>query len=46
MVNALDVELDFRQSKTTLGMDVLRCKTPSMVGKEIYICLLAYNLRA
>ena len=25
-------------------MDVLRCKTPSMVRKEIYIHLLAYNL--
>jgi hypothetical protein len=25
-------------------MDVLRCKTPSMVRKEIYIYLLAYNL--
>ena len=44
MVNALDVELDFRQSKTTLGMDVLRCKTPSMVRKELYVYLLAYNL--
>ncbi len=25
-------------------MDVLRCKTPSMVRKEIYVYLLAYNL--
>ncbi|HEY9779180.1 MAG TPA: transposase, partial [Leptolyngbyaceae cyanobacterium] len=39
-----NVELDLRHLKTTLGMDVLRCKTPSMVRKEIYICLLAYNL--
>lgn len=39
-----DVELDLRHLKTTLGMDVLRCKTPSMVRKEIYIYLLAYNL--
>lgn len=39
-----DVELDFRHLKTTMGMDVLRCKTPSMVRKEIYIYLLAYNL--
>ncbi|WP_347242656.1 IS4 family transposase [Nostoc sp. FACHB-888] len=38
------VELDLRHLKTTLGMDVLRCKTPSMVRKEIYIYLLAYNL--
>jgi len=39
-----DVELDLRHLKSTLGMDVLRCKTPSMVRKEIYIYLLAYNL--
>ncbi|MDZ7969796.1 MAG: hypothetical protein RM368_33455 [Nostoc sp. DedSLP03] len=44
MVNALVVELDLRHIKTTLGMDVLRCKTPSMVRKEIYVYLLAYNL--
>ncbi|AUB42388.1 IS4 transposase [Nostoc flagelliforme CCNUN1] len=25
-------------------MDVLRCKTPSMIRKEIYVYLLAYNL--
>ncbi len=39
-----DVELDLRYLKTTLGMDILRCKTPSMVRKEIYVYLLAYNL--
>jgi hypothetical protein len=39
-----DVELDLRHLKTTLGMDVLRCKTPSMIRKEIYVFLLAYNL--
>ncbi|WP_335046436.1 IS4 family transposase [Nostoc sp.] len=39
-----DVELDLRHLKTTLGMDILRCKTPSMVRKEIYVFLLAYNL--
>ncbi|OYD86518.1 IS4 family transposase, partial [Nostoc sp. 'Peltigera membranacea cyanobiont' 213] len=39
-----DVELDLRLLLTTLDMDVLRCKTPSMVRKEIYIYLLAYNL--
>ncbi len=26
------------------GMDILTCKTPSMVRKEIYTYLLAYNL--
>jgi hypothetical protein len=39
-----DVELDLRHLKSTLGMDVLRCKTPSMIRKEIYVYLLAYNL--
>ena len=44
MVNALVVELDLRHLKTTLGMDILRCKTPSMERIEIYVYLLAYNL--
>lgn len=38
------VELDIRAIKVTLGMDVLRCKSPEMVRKEIWTCLLAYNL--
>ena len=38
------VELDIRAIKCTLGMDVLRCRTPEMVRKEIWACLLAYNL--
>ena len=38
------VELDIAALKITLGMDVLRCKTPAMVEKEIWVCLLAYNL--
>jgi putative transposase len=38
------VELDIRAIKVQLGMDVLRCKTPAMVRKEIWACLLAYNL--
>jgi hypothetical protein len=38
------VELDFRHIKTTLGMERLSCKTPSMAQKEIWIYLLAYNL--
>jgi hypothetical protein len=37
-------ELDIRAIKVALGMDVLRCKTPEMVRKEIWTCLLAYNL--
>jgi hypothetical protein len=39
-----NVELDLRNIKTTLGMEVLRCKTPSMCEKEFWIYLLAYNL--
>ena len=27
-----------------MGMDILRCKTPEMVRKEMWACLLAYNL--
>lgn len=38
------VELDIRNIKETMGMDVLSCKTPQMVLKEIWIHLLAYNL--
>lgn len=39
-----NVELDLKHLKTTLGMDILRSKTPSMIRKEIYVFLLAYNL--
>jgi len=38
-----DVELFFRDIKTTMGMDILRCKTPEMVRKEILMHLIAYN---
>jgi hypothetical protein len=38
------VELDLRSLKITLRMDVLRCKSPEMVEKEIWVCLLANNL--
>ncbi len=37
-------ELDLRNLKVTLQMDVLRCKTPEMVRKELWMHLLAYNL--
>ena len=37
-------ELNLRSLKTVLQMDVLRCKTPAMVRKEIWAHLLAYNL--
>jgi DDE family transposase len=38
------VELDIRAIKVTLGMDVLRAKTPEMVRTELWSCLLVYNL--
>lgn len=37
-------ELDIRTIKITLAMDVLRCKSPEMVRREIWTGLLAYNL--
>jgi Transposase DDE domain len=37
-------ELYLRSLKVTLGMDVLRCKSPEMVRKEIWAHLLVYNL--
>jgi len=39
-----NVELDLRNIKTTLGMEHLRCKTPEMALKELWVYLLAYNL--
>lgn len=38
------VELDIRAIKISLGIDVLRCRSPHMVRKEIWSSLLAYNL--
>jgi Transposase DDE domain len=38
------VELDLRNIKITLGVDVLSCRTPQMVVKELWVHLLAYNL--
>src|SRR5271155_2974157 len=38
-----NVELDLRAIKDVLQMDVLRCKSPEMVEKEIWMHLLAYN---
>ena len=37
-------EVDIRSIKSTMQMDILRCKTPDMVHKEIWTHLLAYNL--
>jgi hypothetical protein len=38
------IELNFRHIKTTLGMELLRTKTPEMAKKEVLIYMLAYNL--
>jgi Transposase DDE domain len=37
-------ELDLRSIKQVMAMEVLRCKTPAMVHKEIWMHILAYNL--
>lgn len=37
-------ELDIRSIKISLDMDMMRCKSPEMVRREIWTCLLAYNL--
>jgi hypothetical protein len=37
-------EVDLRSIKSTMQMDILRCRTPEMVHKEIWTHLLAYNL--
>lgn len=37
-------ELFLRDIKTTMGMDILRCKSPEMIHKEISMYLIAYNL--
>jgi hypothetical protein len=39
-----NAELDLRAIKVSLGMDVLRCQSPEMVRREIWACVLAYNL--
>src|SRR5262245_15312690 len=37
-------EVDVRSIKSVMKMDILRCKSPEMVRKEIWAHLLAYNL--
>ncbi len=43
-VQRWNIELDLRSIKSSMQMEVLRCKTPEMVEKEIAAYLLAYNL--
>jgi hypothetical protein len=39
-----EIEVDFRNIKTTMGMKILSCKSPKMIEKEIWATFLAYNL--
>lgn len=39
-----NIELWFRDIKTSMGMEVLRCKSPAMVHKELEMFFIAYNL--
>jgi hypothetical protein len=39
-----NIELDLRSIKSVMQMDILRCETPEMVEKEIWMHVLAYNL--
>lgn len=38
------VELYFKDIKTNMGMDILSCKSPKMIEKEILMYLIGYNL--
>jgi len=38
------IELFLRDIKITMGMDVLRCKSPALIHKEFTMHLIAYNL--
>jgi putative transposase len=39
-----EAELHLRSIKVVLGLDVLRCQTPAMVRKELWMGLLGYNV--
>ena len=38
------IELWFRDLKTSMGMEVLRCQSPAMLHKELEMFFIAYNL--
>ena len=42
-VHRWDIELRFRDIKTTMGMELLRTQSPQMVLKEIRMHAIAYN---
>lgn len=39
-----DIEVNFRHLKTTMGMEVLKCKSVAGVRKELAVFVLVYNL--
>lgn len=39
-----NIEVDLRSIKAEMGMDILRCKSPDMIRKEVAVHLLAYTL--
>jgi hypothetical protein len=39
-----NVETHFRELKTLLALDVLRCEAPAMIHKELLVHVIAYNL--
>ena len=39
-----NIELRYREIKTTMGADILRCKSPAMIEKELCLHAIAYNL--
>jgi hypothetical protein len=38
------IELWFRDLKTSMGLEVLRCQSPKMIHKELEMFFIAYNL--
>lgn len=38
------VEIFFAHIKTTMHMDVLRCRSPQMIRRELHMRMIAYNL--
>ena len=42
-VHRWEIELRFRDIKTTMGMEMLRTKSPEMVRKEVLMHMIAYN---
>ncbi len=39
-----EIEVRFRDIKTTMGMDMLRTKSPEMIRKELMMHMVAYNI--